>query len=96
MRRLLAGGMTYNHAKPIVAGIRLSYRALELQIAPVTTEQLVRYAGAANDYARIHYDLPYASGCFTSVNWRSILAAATTPAALAGFSTNKRGGSRCD
>ncbi|MDO8279576.1 MAG: MaoC/PaaZ C-terminal domain-containing protein [Burkholderiaceae bacterium] len=32
----------------------------EMQIAPVTTEQLVRYAGAANDYARIHYDLPYA------------------------------------
>ena len=25
-----------------------------------TTEQLVRYAGAANDYARIHYDEPYA------------------------------------
>jgi len=26
----------------------------------VTTEQLVRYAGAANDYARIHYDHAHA------------------------------------
>jgi acyl dehydratase len=25
-----------------------------------TTEQLVRYAGATDDYARIHYDEPYA------------------------------------
>lgn len=25
-----------------------------------TTEQLVRYAGAADDYARLHYDEPYA------------------------------------
>lgn len=28
--------------------------------APVTTEQLARYAGASDDYNRIHYDLPFA------------------------------------
>lgn len=27
----------------------------------VTTQQLVRYAGASDDYNRIHYDLPYAT-----------------------------------
>ena len=32
----------------------------ELTIEPVTTQQLVRYAGASDDYNRIHYDQPYA------------------------------------
>lgn len=32
----------------------------ELHTEPVTTQQLVRYAGASDDYNRIHYDLPYA------------------------------------
>lgn len=31
-----------------------------LKTAPVTTEQLVRYAGASEDYSRIHYDKPFA------------------------------------
>lgn len=31
-----------------------------LETAPVTTQQLVRYAGASDDYNRIHYDLPFA------------------------------------
>lgn len=33
----------------------------ELTAAAITTEQLVRYAGASDDYNRIHYDLPYAT-----------------------------------
>ncbi|MDR5760619.1 MaoC/PaaZ C-terminal domain-containing protein [Caballeronia sp. LZ035] len=32
----------------------------ELVKPALTTEQLVRYAGASDDYNRIHYDLPYA------------------------------------
>jgi acyl dehydratase len=32
----------------------------ELTTEPVTTQQLVRYAGASDDYNRIHYDQPYA------------------------------------
>jgi acyl dehydratase len=32
----------------------------ELTTEPVTTQQLVQYAGASDDYNRIHYDLPYA------------------------------------
>lgn len=35
--------------------------SFELQAEPVTTQQLVRYAGASDDYNRIHYDLPYAT-----------------------------------
>jgi acyl dehydratase len=35
---------------------------LVTESAPVTTMQLVRYAGASDDYNRIHYDLPYAEG----------------------------------
>ncbi len=31
-----------------------------LDVDPVTTTQLVRYAGASGDYNRIHYDAPYA------------------------------------
>lgn len=31
-----------------------------LDIDPVSTTQLVRYAGASGDYNRIHYDAPYA------------------------------------
>ncbi|MEW6121798.1 MAG: MaoC/PaaZ C-terminal domain-containing protein [Pseudomonadota bacterium] len=31
-----------------------------LETEPVTTQQLVRYAGASDDYNRIHYDLPFA------------------------------------
>lgn len=31
-----------------------------LDIDPVTTTQLVQYAGASGDYNRIHYDAPYA------------------------------------
>src|SRR5690554_2465784 len=31
-----------------------------LDIDPVTTTQLVMYAGASGDYNRIHYDAPYA------------------------------------
>lgn len=31
------------------------------ETAPVTTVQLVRYAGASDDYNPIHYDLPYAT-----------------------------------
>lgn len=34
--------------------------SFELVVDPVTTTQLVRYAGASGDYNRIHYDLPYA------------------------------------
>ena len=33
----------------------------ELLSDVVTTQQLVRYAGASGDYNRIHYDLPYAT-----------------------------------
>lgn len=33
----------------------------ELLSETVTTQQLVRYAGASDDYNRIHYDLPYAN-----------------------------------
>jgi acyl dehydratase len=32
----------------------------DLVSSPVTTTQLVRYAGASDDYNRIHYDGPYA------------------------------------
>lgn len=32
----------------------------ELRSEPVTTQQLVRYAGASDDYNRIHYDQAYA------------------------------------
>lgn len=32
----------------------------ELAKGPVTTTQLVMYAGASGDFNRIHYDLPYA------------------------------------
>ena len=31
-----------------------------LTTSPITTTQLVRYAGASDDYNRIHYDVPYA------------------------------------
>ncbi len=31
-----------------------------LETDPVTTQQLVRYAGASDDYHRIHYDAPFA------------------------------------
>lgn len=31
-----------------------------LKTEAVTTEQLVRYAGASDDYSRIHYDKPFA------------------------------------
>lgn len=34
--------------------------AFELLVEPVSTQQLVRYAGASDDYNRIHYDQPYA------------------------------------
>ncbi|MDE1567342.1 MaoC family dehydratase [Aquabacter sp. P-9] len=35
-------------------------QALVLKTEAVTTEQLVRYAGASEDYSRIHYDKPFA------------------------------------
>jgi acyl dehydratase len=36
--------------------------------APITTEQLVRYAGASGDFNRIHYDEPFArAGGYPSV-----------------------------
>jgi acyl dehydratase len=34
----------------------------ELAVEPVTTMQLVKYAGASDDYNRIHYDQAYAVG----------------------------------
>jgi acyl dehydratase len=34
--------------------------SFELSTAPVTTQQLVRYAGASGDYNRIHYDADFA------------------------------------
>jgi acyl dehydratase len=44
---------------------RLDTRAMpesfELLTDVVTTQQLVRYAGASDDYNRIHYDLPFAN-----------------------------------
>ena len=35
--------------------------SFELLTEVVTTQQLVRYAGASDDYNRIHYDLPFAN-----------------------------------
>ncbi len=41
---------------------------LSLEKSPITTEQLVRYAGASGDFNRIHYDEPFAkAGGFPSV-----------------------------
>lgn len=40
-------------------GVQVGAR-FELLTDRVTTHQLVRYAGASDDYNRIHYDLPYA------------------------------------
>ena len=42
-----------------VAALRPGDR-FELTTEPVTTQQLVRYAGASDDYNRIHYDQPHA------------------------------------
>jgi acyl dehydratase len=40
----------------------------ELVTAPITTRQLVQYAGASGDFNRIHYDEPFAKeGGFPSV-----------------------------
>lgn len=35
-------------------------QVIVLKTEAVTTEQLVRYAGASDDYSRIHYDKPFA------------------------------------
>ena len=47
--------------KAIPAAPLASADELTMESAPVTTMQLVRYAGASDDYNRIHYDLPYAT-----------------------------------
>lgn len=38
----------------------LAGRVFQFESAEVTTVQLVRYAGASDDYNRIHFDLPFA------------------------------------
>ena len=43
------------HGSPLRAG-----RQLRVRKPPVTTMQLVQYAGASGDFNRIHYDQPFA------------------------------------
>ena len=45
---------------PAVATIDAGDR-FEADMPPIATTQLVKYAGASDDYNRIHYDLPYAT-----------------------------------
>jgi acyl dehydratase len=48
--------------------VRVGHALPALEKAPITTTQLVQYAGASGDFNRIHYDEPFAKeGGFPSV-----------------------------
>lgn len=55
----MSATMTSGIAAASFAALAVGDR-FEFTTEPVTTERLVRYAGAVDDYARIHYDLPAA------------------------------------
>jgi acyl dehydratase len=52
----MEAAMTAAHATPELA----TGATFTLAKGPVTTAQLVMYAGASGDFNRIHYDLPFA------------------------------------
>ena len=74
-----------------MAGIEAG-RRFELVKGPVTTTQLVMYAGASGDFNRIHYDADFAR----SAGHPSVIAHGMLTMGFAGQLLTEWGGPRCD